>query len=75
MEGYDRPVAGISHHIGQHLGRTQLLTVVSCDKIPHDDFIVTLQRHILHPAHMSVGWTEQIRFHHLVGLVRVGQIV
>lgn len=33
MEGYDRPVAGISHHIGQHLRRTQLLTVVSCDKI------------------------------------------
>ena len=68
----------IGNHTFNHIRGFEYLSsnyLANTDKIPHDDFIVTLQRHILHPAHMSVGWAEQIRFHHLVGLVRVGQIV
>ena len=59
MEGDDGAVAGIAHHVGQDLGRAELLGVVARHEVPHDNPAMLAQHHVLSPRHMPVGWAEE----------------
>ena len=61
VEGDDGAVAGITHHIGQDLGRAEFLGVVARHEVPHDDAVILAQHHILSPRHVPVGRAEKER--------------
>ena len=89
MESDNGTVARITHDVGQHLRRTQLLAIIAGDEIPHHDAVRPFQPHVLRPAHMAVRRTKQrteIRWqrrqfsflpqllHQTVGLQRIFQV-
>ena len=63
VEGDDGAVAGVAHHVGQHLGRAQLLGVVARHEVPHHNAVRAFQMEVLVEEHVPVGRTEQQGIH------------
>ena len=68
VKGNDRPVAGISLDIVEHVLGCYPLGIVAGDDIPHDDAILAVYPPIDRGPHPAVGRSEEMGVDELVGL-------
>ena len=74
VEGDNGSVASVAFHIVEHVFGSHPFRIVACDKIPHDDAILTSQPYILIPSHPSMRRAEEVGMQQLVGLVGISLI-
>ena len=71
VEGDDRTIASIEHHIAEHIEGIEQVGIVTCHEVPHHNLVLAPKHFVCPQPHPSVRRTEEMRVDEFIGLLHI----